>query len=49
MVTDTDEARRKRSEQARKAALARSPESRRTGALKGAAAKIKPILDKTPL
>src|SRR3954447_17715576 len=29
MMTDTDEARRKRSERARKAALARSPESRR--------------------
>ena len=39
MVTDTDEARRKRSEAARKAALARSPESRREAARKAAAAR----------
>ena len=36
-VTDTDETRRKRSDAARKASLARSPESRRESALKGAA------------
>src|SRR4051794_29169091 len=36
MMTDTDEARRRRTEQARKAALARSPESRREAARGGA-------------
>ena len=38
-MTDTDEARRRRSEAARKGALARSPESRRPAARKASVTK----------